>query len=83
MTVAVAAALCPAVSLADGDETLLEEIEVTGSRIARRDFTSASPIVSVPGSLFTETSAVSVERTLAQLPQFVGRSFSTLGAIRH
>jgi outer membrane receptor protein involved in Fe transport len=80
MTVAVAAALCPAVSLADGDETLLEEIEVTGSRIARRDFTSASPIVSVPGSLFTETSAVSVERTLAQLPQFVPTVTATSNA---
>ena len=49
----------------------LEEIEVTGSRIAQRDFTSASPIVSVPAELFAETAAVSVERTLAMLPQFV------------
>ena len=58
LAVAVAATLCPAVSFADADEMPLEEIEVTGSRIARRDFTSASPIVSVPGSLFTETTGL-------------------------
>jgi iron complex outermembrane recepter protein len=80
LAVAVAATLCPTVSFADGDEMPLEEIEVTGSRIARRDFTSASPVVSVPGSLFTETSAVSVERTLAQLPQFVPTVTATSNA---
>jgi outer membrane receptor protein involved in Fe transport len=69
LAVAVAAALCPLQLRAEDGP--LEEIEVTGSRIARRDFTSASPVVSVPGSLFTETGAVSVERVLAQLPQFV------------
>jgi outer membrane receptor protein involved in Fe transport len=78
LAVAVAAALCPSPLLAD--DAALEEIEVTGSRIARRDFTSASPIVSVPGSLFTETSAVSVERTLAQLPQFVPTVTATSNA---
>jgi outer membrane receptor protein involved in Fe transport len=69
LAVAVAAALSAPPLRAD--DASLEEIEVTGSRIARRDFTSASPIVSVPGSLFAETSAVSVERVLGQLPQFV------------
>jgi outer membrane receptor protein involved in Fe transport len=69
LAVVVAAALCPSPSLAE--DVPLEEIEVTGSRIARRDFTSASPVVSVPGSAFAESSAVSVEQVLAQLPQFV------------
>jgi iron complex outermembrane recepter protein len=55
----------------------LEEIEVTGSRIARRDFTSASPILSVPSTLFAESAHVSVERTLAMLPQFVPAATAT------
>lgn len=59
------------------DESPLEEIEVTGSRIARRDFTSASPIVSLPAEVFAESSAVSVERTLAMLPQLVPAVTST------
>ena len=48
----------------------LEEIVVTGSRIARRDFTSQSPIVTVDQSAFTSRSAVGLEATLDQLPQF-------------
>jgi outer membrane receptor protein involved in Fe transport len=58
-------------SSAGASDPPLEEIEVTGSRIIRRDFTSASPIVSVPSTTFAETGSVSVERTLAMLPQFV------------
>lgn len=72
---AVASALCP--MAVRTDEAPLEEIEVTGSRIARRDFASASPIVSVAGSLFAESSSVSVERTLAMLPQFVPTATAT------
>jgi len=72
---AAALALWPAPGPAqDGS---LEEIEVTGSRIARRDFTSASPIVSVPAEAFRESSSVSVERTLGQLPQFVPTATGT------
>jgi outer membrane receptor protein involved in Fe transport len=66
---AVASALCA--PSAPAETTPLEEIEVTGSRITRRDFQSASPIVSVPAAVFAESSSVSVERTLAMLPQFV------------
>ena len=69
LCMAVVAALDPAAVHAQ--DAVLEEIEVTGSRIAQRDFTSASPIVSVPAELFAQTSTVSVERTLAMLPQFV------------
>ena len=69
LCMAVVAALDPAA--AHAQDAMLEEIEVTGSRIAQRDFTSASPIVSVPAELFAQTSAVSVERALAMLPQFV------------
>jgi len=69
--VAAAVMLVLGPSVAGADDPPLEEIEVTGSRITRRDFTSASPIVSVPSTAFAEMGSVSVERTLAMLPQFV------------
>jgi len=71
----VTSLLGPIASVA-GDATL-ETIEVTGSRIARRDFTSASPIASVPSAVFEQSSGVSAERVLAQLPQFVPAVTST------
>src|SRR5688572_15893342 len=52
-------------------DVALENIEVTGSRIPRRDFATASPVVSLSAESFQTTSAISAERTLNQLPQFV------------
>ena len=49
----------------------LEEIVVTGSRIARPDFESASPIVSVAPEAFARTGATNVDAVLNRLPQFV------------
>ncbi len=49
----------------------LEQIVVTGSRIARPDFDSASPIVSVTEELFERTASSTVESSLNTLPQFV------------
>jgi iron complex outermembrane receptor protein len=46
------------------------EIVVTGSRIARRDYTATSPIVTVDADLLEQSSAVSVEANLNKLPQF-------------
>ena len=46
------------------------EVVVTGSRIARRDFTSNSPIVTVNSQAFQNTANVAVESTLNKLPQF-------------
>lgn len=43
---------------------------MTGSRIARRDFTAASPIVTVAGEQFEQTSSIGVEQILNRLPQF-------------
>src|SRR5436190_3066912 len=48
----------------------LEEIVVTGSRIARRDYTSQSPIVTVEKEAFNSRSNIGLEATLDQLPQF-------------
>jgi outer membrane receptor protein involved in Fe transport len=46
------------------------EVVVTGSRIARRDFTANSPIVTVTSQAFQNTSQPEVEDTLNKLPQF-------------
>ena len=46
------------------------EVVVTGSRIARRDFTSTSPIVTVNSQAFQNTANIAVEATLNKLPQF-------------
>jgi outer membrane receptor protein involved in Fe transport len=45
-------------------------IVVTGSRIARRDYTATSPIVTVDSQLLEESSAVNIEANLNKLPQF-------------
>src|SRR5215204_3106347 len=54
-----------------GDQQVLEEVVVTGSRIQRQDFTANSPIQTVDEELFDQTSAVGVESILNRLPQFV------------
>jgi outer membrane receptor protein involved in Fe transport len=59
------------------DDDVLEYIVVTGSRIARSDFESPSPIVTVPAVAFEQTGAVSVERVLDRYPQFVTTSGAT------
>jgi iron complex outermembrane receptor protein len=47
-----------------------EAIVVTGSRIARRDYVSPSPIATTSGDDMRATGAVNVEASLNQLPQF-------------
>jgi len=49
----------------------LEEVHVTGSRIARRDLQAPSPIVTVDRQAFMESSTLAVETVLNRLPQFV------------
>jgi len=50
--------------------TASDRIVVTGSRIARPDYTATSPIVSVDAELLEESSAVNLEANLNRLPQF-------------
>jgi outer membrane receptor protein involved in Fe transport len=45
-------------------------IVVTGSRIARQDYTATSPIVTVDSQLIEETSQINLEANLNKLPQF-------------
>jgi iron complex outermembrane receptor protein len=52
-----------------GDQ--LEEITVTGSRIARRDLSAPSPIVTVGVENLQNSSTGSIESVMNQLPQFV------------
>jgi outer membrane receptor protein involved in Fe transport len=49
----------------------LEEITVTGSRIVRRDLDASSPIVTVDAARFENSSTISIESVLNQMPQFV------------
>ena len=65
---------------ASADEPLLEVIVVTGSRIARADFNSPSPIVTVPRESFAQTGAISIDRTLVAYPQFVPAAGATSNA---
>lgn len=53
------------------DLSTLKEVVVTGSRIVRRDFDAASPIVTVDAEDFSQTSTLGVENALNKLPQFV------------
>ncbi len=69
--IAVATALAGATitpALAQED---LEEVTVTGSRIARRDLSAASPIVTVATDTLEKSSTTAVESVLQQLPQFI------------
>src|SRR5262245_3522040 len=58
-------------------EDAVEEIVVTGSRIARPDFESASPIVSVDEDFLRRTGSSTVESQLNTLPQLVPSYTST------
>jgi iron complex outermembrane recepter protein len=55
----------------------VDYIVVTGTRILRRDFESASPIVTVMPELFESVGAPTTEAALNQLPQFVPHGGST------
>jgi len=80
---APAAAQDAPVSVAQGQEappaTTQQEIVVTGSRIARRDYQSNSPIVTVSKDLFQQSSSVAIEQNLNKLPQFTPAKTPTGG----
>jgi len=67
----VVCALAMPLSLNASDEAVVEEIVVTGSRIPRPDFHSASPIVTIDGTAFERTAATTLEAVLNRYPQFV------------
>src|SRR5690606_30519271 len=55
---------------AAAQEPSVEEVVVTGSRIARRDYEAQTPIVTLDAEAFTERTNIGLEATLNQLPQF-------------
>jgi len=54
----------------------LEEIVVTGSRIARQDYEAASPVVSLSAEAFKQSGVINAEQLVNTLPQVVP-SFSS------
>jgi outer membrane receptor protein involved in Fe transport len=74
---ATAAGYTPLAAAQDADGDVLEEITVTGSRIIRQDYQSASPISTVDAELFERTGAPTIETVLNTLPQFVPAITST------
>ena len=70
VAVLASAAAMPAYA-ADEKPTEVEAIIITGSRIARQDYVAASPIVTVGAADVQRTGAISVEKLLNQLPQFM------------
>lgn len=73
---ATAAGYTPQALAQDTGEEI-EEITVTGSRILRQDYSSASPISTVDAELFNNTGAPTIETVLNTLPQFVPSITST------
>lgn len=74
---ATAATYAPISAAQEAVDDTLEEITVTGSRIIRRDFQSASPIQTVDAELIEQTGAITIEAVLNTLPQFVPSITST------
>jgi len=70
----MAVATVPVQAQESEDEVSGEEAEnrivVTGSRIARPDYTATSPIVTVDSDVIEQSSAVNLEANLNKLPQF-------------
>jgi len=51
-------------------DSSVEEVVVTGSRIVRRDYEAQTPIVTLDAQAFAERTNIGLEATLNQLPQF-------------
>jgi outer membrane receptor protein involved in Fe transport len=67
-------------SAADQAPSGSNEVVVTGSRIAKRDFSSQSPIVTVTQENLQTTATVGVEQALQKLPQFAPGANQFTGA---
>lgn len=67
---ATAAGYTPS-ALAQQEAEVLEEITVTGSRIQRQDYQSASPIVSLGAEAFRQSGTINAEELVNTLPQIV------------
>ena len=66
----------PVVDAQEEDEPL-EEIITTGSRIARNEFSSSSPITVVDGDEVLQSGVVSIDEFLKDIPAFTGYQMGT------
>ncbi|HUL81774.1 MAG TPA: TonB-dependent receptor [Gammaproteobacteria bacterium] len=53
------------------ENTLNDEITVTGSRIVRRDLEASSPIMTIDAARLSQSSTIGIESVLNQMPEFV------------
>ncbi|MFC5342611.1 TonB-dependent receptor plug domain-containing protein [Brevundimonas staleyi] len=75
---ALAASVVAAPAMAQtSQEDTVDTIVVTGSRIARQDYVSTSPIVTVGQEDFQSTGSVTIDSLINDLPQFVPSINST------
>lgn len=65
---------------AEGAEQELAEVRVTGSRIVRRDLESNSPLVTISRQQIEDSTFISVEEVLNDLPQFMAGGVSNSAA---
>ena len=59
------------------ESTSIDDVVVTGSRIARQDYAATSPIVTVDAEDFQATGSVTIDTLINDLPQFVPSINST------
>lgn len=59
------------------ESTSIDDVVVTGSRIARQDYAATSPIVTVDAEDFQATGSVTIDTLINDLPQFVPSVNST------
>lgn len=69
--VAFAVAAAPAVAQEDEEAAVQETVLVTGTRIAKQDFVSNSPISTVSAETFELTGSINTEDVLNTLPQAI------------
>ena len=73
VSAALAGMMLPTLALAQDDaaDAEVEEVIVTGSRIAKQDFVSNSPVATVGREQFVLTNTINTEALLNSLPQTV------------
>lgn len=70
-SVVLASMLAAVPAIAQAQEAVLEQIVVTGSRIARPDLSATSPVTTVTAEEFKLSGTVNVEQLINSLPQVI------------
>lgn len=69
----------PAVN-AQQEETVLEEVVITGSRLVRRDLDAPSPVVTLSAETVQNAGNVTIEETLNEMPQLASDNTSSVNS---